>query len=292
MGDGVQGGTSPPLSAMTVTEPPCRTTAFGPDTYRVGSHVPPHPRRGGCRPRRLTSTPWTAWSAASPASGPPTPPPCTRGGTWWCSAATPPSTTCSWTTSTCGTVSGMPPFLWLLPSRPSVCTRIRLLCVCVFVWVSLFLHINLQVSVWRHPIPNAALPSNWAPLPPFQPSQPAACRGSDQHRGDGPFRAPPPHPRYLWRKIEPQSEVAPKGRLGHSTVVAGHALYLFGGYGGESLNDLWVFSFGTQQWRPALGGGATRVPAALQLGRPPGGDGVVGCVGCATGQACFRSPQY
>lgn len=194
MGDGVQGGTSPPLSAMTVTEPPCRTTAFGPDTYRVGSHVPPHPRRGGCRPRRLKSTPWTAWSAASPASGPPTPPPCTRGGTWWCSAATPPSTTCSWTTSTCGTVSGMPPFLWLLPSRPSVCTRIRLLCVCVFVWVSLFLHINLQVSVWRHPIPNAALPSNWAPLPPFQPSQPAACRGSDQHRGDGPFRAPPPTP--------------------------------------------------------------------------------------------------
>eukprot|EP00667_Euglena_gracilis_P006307 EG_transcript_6359 len=58
--------------------------------------------------------------------------------------------------------------------------------------------------------------------------------------------------RYLWRKIEPQSEVAPKGRLGHSTVVAGHALYLFGGYGGESLNDLWVFSFGTQQWREIM----------------------------------------
>eukprot|EP00668_Euglena_longa_P012284 GGOE01014723.1.p1 GENE.GGOE01014723.1~~GGOE01014723.1.p1 ORF type:complete len:428 (+),score=89.31 GGOE01014723.1:35-1285(+) len=58
--------------------------------------------------------------------------------------------------------------------------------------------------------------------------------------------------KYIWQKVEWRSLVQPRGRLGHSTVVKGQDLYLFGGYGGESFNDLWVFSFATLQWREIL----------------------------------------
>jgi len=55
--------------------------------------------------------------------------------------------------------------------------------------------------------------------------------------------------RLRWSRLEPTTPSRPKGRLGHSAVVKGRAMYVFGGYGGEALNDLWVFHFPTMQWR-------------------------------------------
>jgi len=62
-----------------------------------------------------------------------------------------------------------------------------------------------------------------------------------------------------WEQIEAGGAV-PSGRHGHSALVAGHSMYVFGGYGGSSNNDLFRLNLGTWEWEELLPQGARPCP--------------------------------
>ncbi len=53
-----------------------------------------------------------------------------------------------------------------------------------------------------------------------------------------------------WEILTPHSHVAPCVRSGHSSVVHGDSLVVFGGKNDvhNKLNDLWVFDFNARIW--------------------------------------------
>jgi len=54
-----------------------------------------------------------------------------------------------------------------------------------------------------------------------------------------------------WTLIKPQQGPSPRPRAGHSALISGETLIMFGGcdQDNEKLNDLWVFHLETNTWR-------------------------------------------
>lgn len=55
-----------------------------------------------------------------------------------------------------------------------------------------------------------------------------------------------------WEKISVLGLDAPCPRAGHSSLIFGDSMVIFGGrdYESNKLNDIWIFNFSTYQWEP------------------------------------------
>ncbi|KAJ9464292.1 Actin-fragmin kinase [Diplonema papillatum] len=53
---------------------------------------------------------------------------------------------------------------------------------------------------------------------------------------------------YTWKELHPTGDV-PSARLGHDCAVSGDTMYLFGGYQGRALNDMYAIDLAVGVWR-------------------------------------------
>jgi N-acetylneuraminic acid mutarotase len=53
-----------------------------------------------------------------------------------------------------------------------------------------------------------------------------------------------------WEKINPTSSAAPEPRSGHSAVIHGDNMVIFGGKNNDNqkINDIWSFNIPSAQW--------------------------------------------
>lgn len=54
---------------------------------------------------------------------------------------------------------------------------------------------------------------------------------------------------HYWELIEPKSTENPRPRYSHSACVIKNSLYIFGGFSGQYLDELWRFNFDTRMWQ-------------------------------------------
>lgn len=71
-----------------------------------------------------------------------------------------------------------------------------------------------------------------------------------------------------WSLVDTSGQVPPPSpRDSHSAVISGECMYLFGGSTGSARNDLYAFSFETDQWQEVRPLTATGQKAGMMNGR-------------------------